>query len=412
MGYEPPTNKDIKKSTAKLKATFNNYASLYLAPSRETIILICSTNLEATYGEKVREKSAWFSKVKPDAHRLDQIALISHTCRDLLPDLGSKDKDEADEAERALLGSAFYRHLRLIQSYLEHGYAVTSPKNCALHMSLVESFKIRDDYHHPKKMVVTELDPHTIATCCAAYRNYLTPQTTRDRYAYIKKDEEYIPKLDKIIKKANKDPRTALIQHQLDYIDYIQSMAKVLDESDQGVYGALPALLELLTRQAAELEHEDDYLTSREILEGIDSLKLSPLLKYQLENLISQDLVFFKNGEVLNEDGEREDFSNRMERWQRIKSKFILIGAYILTLSKCDESKPFLASTIRKALNVTSSNQIDEKTEELALKELDKFMGRPGDIKAKFEVWGGIKHMKRELLHLQKPAEARLITFS
>ncbi|KTD39359.1 hypothetical protein Lnau_0126 [Legionella nautarum] len=407
--YKTPYYKEIQEETNELRVNFTNHAGLYNFPGTQEILMKIE-QIETVYTEKAKEQGKEAASL-----RLDQISFIKAITNDLKKDLKSENEEVRLEAERVLLGVVIHRYLRLIDSYkpkLEAslGSALTfftskvaykDVSSCELYNTLHELFGFAN------------LDPYTILFCSKALQNYLKLDKCKDRYAYINKDPYFFGKLNDIIKdaKVNTSFAKVPIKKQLAYISYIESMGVSLSVTDKKV-ARLIEQLSVLIMNRLEILEEVGYIDREKLFEDLDKLKPTPAIRDIFEDFVP-NLAITKNGQMQTPDNEgqwKEDgeFKKVLTTCLAVHSKNILLGAYLLCLSQCnEEDTPHLRAALCSAISINDSNPLNKEKEEdkaLIIKTLDHlrgFMRRGVTDKVKFAVWGDENQMMRVLTQLK-----------
>ncbi|ARG99753.1 hypothetical protein [Legionella micdadei] len=286
MGYKPPLYQDIQLETNELRRKFSDLTNTYLFPPTAQLLEYVDLKIEETYRKKVKMGGR-----KPDPVRLDQISFIKHVRNDLSEDLSSEKNEERLEAERILMGAVVYRFLRLKENYspkfeaslkgvarffASYGYKDVS--SCELYNTLMELFKFE------------KLDPYTVSVCCSSFKKYLDSQEDPTRYAYVKADLEFDTKLSNIIKEATANVESTKIsmKKQMEYISFIESMGMSLNKSDCEVATYLEQLTHLIGEKIETLE-DSQSLSRKEILESLDTLSPSPVIRQVFEEFIPKN---------------------------------------------------------------------------------------------------------------------------
>ncbi|CDZ78611.1 hypothetical protein BN59_02921 [Legionella massiliensis] len=385
-GYISPLYRELQEETSKLEKEFNRYAKSYIFPAHEQLIAYTESEIKALYHKKVESKSNsnWLFSAAADPTRLDQIAFITKLRNDLNNDLSSNDSVRRKKAERTLFGAVLHRHLRLRVSYEEGlvGYVssyVTNINYCALNNALVELFDLGS------------LDDYTIYTCCSAAWGYLQQESSKNRYAYINKKNDFFDNFEDIITKA--EPKAAPIKAQIDSIYFIQSMAKTLAESDDEIVDKCFEPLErLVTSKLQAIKQGDCYLTRNDILACLKEINASQRTYKVFADLLPERFIISKNGDAYSpgKDGEMENDGNFIDAITKLliaQSKYTLIGAYLFCLSQCTLEMPHLDSAIRNAIKESSTNVLDIQTYNSAFEQLKKFMDREATADVDFSAW-------------------------
>lgn len=417
MGYKPPLYQDIQLETNELRRKFSDLTNTYLFPPTAQLLEYVDLKIEETYRKKVKMGGR-----KPDPVRLDQISFIKHVRNDLSEDLSSEKNEERLEAERILMGAVVYRFLRLKENYspkfeaslkgvarffASYGYKDVS--SCELYNTLMELFKFE------------KLDPYTVSVCCSSFKKYLDSQEDPTRYAYVKADLEFDTKLSNIIKEATANVESTKIsmKKQMEYISFIESMGMSLNKSDCEVATYLEQLTHLIGEKIETLE-DSQSLSRKEILESLDTLSPSPVIRQVFEEFIPQELAIMANGEMHTPDNKGDwssdgQFENVLSKHLKIQSKYTLLGAYFLCLNQCNEDTPDLRAALCTAIGVTISNKLnkqdaeDKETIVKALDYLEKFMRRGVIQEVRFDVWDGDREMNRLLVQLRTSYESEAI---
>lgn len=383
MGYTPPTYRDLQKATNLLQQSFNRLSSRYIPPDYQSL-RNKADKLKEKYLEKVKEKSSWrLYTPKPDPTRLDQIACIAQLLNNL-PE-NPRDTDETNSAQCVLLGALFYRLLRIDYSYEGYSFFGSTEKDSALHEVIIELLSINE--------VANKLDAQTVATCCAAYRDYLKQEKVSEKYSYIAKDSKFFTKLKTIIDVAQINAKP--VEKQLQSLVFIQSIAQSLETNDKSFLDTLALLSKSISNKLKSIES----LNRANVIELMNALKpaVSIIVKQLIEDLLPPDLSINNRGEVASAGENKGPFQEFMAASLVINSKYTLLGAYVLSLSQCTMDTPHLTSALNNSIGVQLENQLDDEKRELALTALENFMELPGELKVDFKAWGGSEFMKGEL---------------
>lgn len=392
--YIAPTYQLLKESTEGLKKSYNALSSRYIPPQLDKLISDIN-GLEIVYKQKNVDR-----KTEPNQQRLDQIACISTLCNDLTQKLST---DNSQSVKAILIGAVLYRYLRLQADYTAPRRVPSFFKPLVSWVSNVENCLLLDllkqllgfDESNP-------IDERSKAVYLRAFQTYLTTDRYYERFPYIKNHLTYLPELNEDISIAEK--ASLPIKQQLDFIDFIQSIARALDEQDPLVVKTLHDLLKAL-KPAREALPEGGVLTLTEILPHMDALNPDVMTRHILVNLLGKNLKIASNGEFENEELDPDEpIDQVMPTLHLINNKYTLIGAYLLVSRQCTAgNRPFLSEAINLALSVNCSTPMDIETWKKSLLAFKRFMIRPENSRIKLDAWGpgGLACVEAELTKLE-----------
>lgn len=263
-----------------------------------------------------------------------------------------------------MYGAIFYRYRRLEISYDRKAYKFFgyNTKVSSLSQVLNETFKLEKN-----------LDEETLATCCEAYKAYLLQpdnleghKIVADQFPYIKNDPKFLTNLNEIISIAR--TRAKPLTRQLLVISFVQSVGQLLQETDKKLLILLPQVIQLVTDQREKKE----LLRREDILELINSQlvaeeNLKKVLTLSLPEELGLEGVLVNGSYYLS-------FQDYLLQAININSKYTLLGAYVIALSRCNFKMTNLRDALNISINSILSNQLDDEAKDLGLNALKNYI--------------------------------------
>jgi len=363
MGYKLP--KSLQDVSDNLQWHLNKELGRYQSKPYEELVE-ATLKLEAHYRDNVKKKYYFLTPYVPDDARLREIACITYLVRHL-------PKTEPNTFKRfkvhnIVLGALFYRRMAREDTYQRSLlYTLTlggwTEKASALYLS-IESILGLDDKN--------KIDPLVVFTCCSAYKECLENIKADDKKHYILNEEADLALLSTIISESEADERCRILSLQMDHVVSIESVAKLVKDTDGKVRYSLTAFRESLSRA---LESKET-LSTLDLLACLESCKFNEWKKIFFKYLIPKNTIINKeNLDVFIKD--RGDYLTDF-------NQYILLGAYVMVLKHEPEKheKPLPDVLIKVLKNATASdtedNELDDKTCFNALKALNGYLELPG----------------------------------
>ncbi|WP_131781377.1 hypothetical protein [Legionella gresilensis] len=406
MPYDAPDFTFLKDKTDNLQQSFAQITKRYISPNyldlREKLL-----KLEELYKKKIKEKQKgrWI-KCEPDKTRLEQIGCITQLANNMPNEQITRNKAVSFErAQSILIGSCLYRYARINHSYdILLGFFGQADDNSALNMALQDVLGLSNE---------NNMDPLTWANCCSDYRDYLLKDDNYTSYSYINNDKDiFFSNLEKMI--VREKIKAQPIDKQIQYILFIQSTLKMLNDYPQKITQITSKLKTFLTSQKSKINYPVD---KTKLLDYLKSLKVGNNL-YNLFTQFLPENYYITLSEaklVAVDDSEAKELESDILERITIYRQYALLAAYILVLTKINEvqkingsylynvdySERGLIEDLKKALKFAISehgnNQIEDDTRNLALTALQVFIDLNDQVEINTEVWGGFELFKGEL---------------
>ncbi len=386
MGYKLP--KSLQDVSDNLQYYLNKELGRYQSKPYE-VLVDATLKLEAHYRDNVKKKTYFLTPHVPDEARLKEIACITF----LVLHLPKTDPNtfKRFKVHNIVLGALFYRRMARENTYQRSLlYTLTlggwTEKASALYLS-IESILGLDDKN--------KIDPLTVFTCCSAYKECLEKIKADDKKNYIPESEADLALLDTIISESKVDKRYLSFSLQMDYVVSIESVAKLIKDTDQKMRPSFMTFKEKLL-QALKLK---EVLLNSDLIACLESC-----------NFIAWKNIFFKYLIPKNTRITKENLDTFIDDRQVELTHFnqyILLGAYVMVLKhepiKDEQPLPdALIKVLKQAIDsVRADNELDDKTCFKALKVLNSYLMLPSfqdsPFYYSFHAWGGFSNFRAKV---------------
>lgn len=374
--YEVPEFVKLIDEINKLRTKLDGATGRYISP---LYVELCDniTKLHDQYkAEKNAQKakrsrlSSWSSFWDKTETRFDQILLLLLIMNSL-----SKDSKETEASHQILLGAILYRYTRL---YREHKTA-SAKSGCMSLAVLIKLLKIDGE---------NKIDNTTLYTCCTAFKTFLQSidpegKSIYQRFAYVTKDPEFFKKLDHIIDKADKSTDKKIMDKNIEYLNFIESITKQIEQYYAGVKDKLILLYSKIKPET----------TLDAVKKLIGTLGFLPKVAKTIEDLLDH-LQNFDEGEnfVKITKENYSDFHLTLNNFAETYFRSTLLGV----LAVCDqmEISTELNMLLRAAMNDRIDNVLTPKHIRRSCGLLKKFIENVAEVeKLNLTVWHNQKKL-------------------
>ena len=380
MGYTPPSCEELRYATAELQQIFNKQQNRYDPPSYE-LLTEKLQSMERSYRQRVKEKPNLFFALQPDSVRFEEISCITH----LMDSVQSTTAQSSarNQIHGILLGALIYRWKAIDASYqgsISSRFKLNSARSSALYLTIEEILMLNSERGN-------QLDPLTVSTCCAAYQKRLLELGAVRGSVYIRENEvDFFQTLDLFISEA--DGASRGVSEQMGHLVAIQSVDECLEKMCADTSSGLVLLSSVLSKGL----NRKDRLSREEMMQSLETIELSPLVKSMIEYLVPDDKCLNKESLVC--------FLDEMKPRLAIYYQYALLGAYVIVLKNTPPEHSKLIKTLNIAIgSLSMSNALDDETRLRGLSVLGHYLTLPGVCDLDFKAWRSYNSLKRDVEH-------------
>lgn len=380
MGYTPPSCEELRYATAELQQIFNKQQNRYDPPSYE-LLTEKLHSMERSYRQRVKEKPNLFFVLQPDSVRFEEISCITH----LMDSVQSTTPQSSarNQIHGILLGALIYRWKAIEASYqgtISSRFKLNSARSSALYLTIEEILMLNPERGN-------QLDPLTVSTCCVAYQQRLHELGAVRGSVYIRENEaDFFQTLDLFISEA--DGASRGVAEQMGHLVAIQSVDECLEKMFADTSSGLVSLSSVLSKGL----NRKETLSREEMMQSLEAIGLSPLVKSMIEYLVPDDKSLNKESLVC--------FLDEMKPRLAIYYQYALLGAYVIVLKNTPPEHVTLIKTLNIAIGSLSMiNALDDETRLRGLSVLGHYLTLPGVCDLDFKAWRSYNSLKRDVEH-------------
>ncbi|MDI1352886.1 MAG: type IV secretion protein Dot [bacterium] len=405
MVFKRPSFEILKANTYKLDARLSSLLGRYIIstdpPASEEASLLLKRNKPNTLEILIARTNQVVTCATDRVAPRDVFNQLSNELREVLKE---GDEEKIKQGALFLLGALLHRYFRLLHEEVTYScslsfFSVTMyyAKNCRLFLAIRDALHLPQMSDSYREDDLKKLDVATVVTALECFRDNMLLNERYKKYPHFNQDKNFQVYLQAIIDEQRKRDSQSNILGQFKAIHFLQSLLINLEIEQQKIEKALNTWLVRLKKdypQSSELRIElvEQHLLihiEEPLREKIADLLYTPYIKEKFASLDHTNLVMELN----------------ICHIQSIN--YILFGGYALIDVKNKHEN--LLFCLHHALGVEKKeNELTHEDRMKGIEFLGNFIEETSDIELNVDYFGGLAHLKTEILQQQLNLKTQL----